>query len=89
MFHEVFSKYPSVEKVIVYGSRARGDYRKGSDIDLTMIGNITDDERFHIAAEIDALPMPYLFDISIFTKIKNENLIEHIKNVGQVFYEKI
>ena len=87
--NQVFSKYAEIEKVLIYGSRARGDYRNGSDIDLTIIGDLSFEDREHISGLIDDLPIPYMCDISIFRDIKNQNLIEHIERVGQVFYEKV
>ena len=36
---DVFSKHPEIDQVILYGSRAKGNYKPGSDIDLTLIGS--------------------------------------------------
>ena len=85
----VFEKYPEVEEVIIYGSRAKGNYRNGSDIDITLKGkNLTDTTRSKIYWDIDDLNTPYLFDISIFDQLKSPDLEEHINRVGQVFYSK-
>jgi len=85
----IFSKFPAVEKVILYGSRAMGTYRHGSDIDITLFGNnLSNQTIFGIQDEIEELYLPYSFDISIFDRIDNEDLIDHIKRVGKVFYEK-
>jgi len=68
--NSVFNKYNSIEKVIIYGSRAKGNYKTGSDIDLTLIGeNITYQDLSTIIDDIDQLNTPYLFDISIFHKL--------------------
>lgn len=86
----IFSSFPEVEKAILYGSRAKGNYRPGSDIDLVLIGkklNLTISN--NIELQIDDLLLPYLFDISIFHHILNPDLIDHINRFGQVFYEKI
>jgi len=87
LINGIFSGYPKIEKVIIYGSRARGDYKNGSDIDLTIVGDISVEDKIHIAGLIDDLPIPYMCDLSILGNINNENLIEHISRVGQVFYE--
>lgn len=85
----VFAKYPSVEKVIIYGSRAKGNYKNGSDIDLTLIGDsITNEVRRDISSDLDDLPIPYSFDLSIFSKLDHEDLKDHINRVGKVFYER-
>ena len=87
--NSVFIKYPEVEKVIIYGSRAKGNYRNGSDIDITLKGeNLTDQIRTKISWDIDDLNTPYLFDISIFDQLNSPDLEEHIERVGQIFYSK-
>ncbi len=85
----VFAKYPSVEKVIIYGSRAKGNYKNGSDIDLTLIGDsITNDVSRDIFFDLDDLPIPYSFDLSVFSKLDHEDLKDHINRVGKVFFER-
>ncbi|MBN2429627.1 MAG: nucleotidyltransferase domain-containing protein [Deltaproteobacteria bacterium] len=85
----VFSRFPTVEKAVLYGSRARGNFKKGSDIDLTLFGeNLTTQELGAIADELDDLLLPYTIDLSIYEHIDNAGLREHIDRVGQVFYEK-
>jgi predicted nucleotidyltransferase len=86
---ETFIKFPEVEKVIIYGSRAKGNYKKGSDIDLVLVGsglNLTFSNKIENA--LDDLLLPYTFDISIYHHISNAELIDHIARVGRVFYEK-
>jgi len=85
----VFAQYKSIEKVVIYGSRSRGDFRKGSDIDLAIFGKLDSMDKIRIAGQIEDLPIPYLVDISLFSNIKNENLIEHIERIGKVFYSNI
>lgn len=84
----VFSEHPKINKVLIYGSRAKGNYRNSSDIDLSLIGEVDFDEVLSIETKIDDLLLPYEFDISILNNIKNLDLIEHINRIGQVFYEK-
>jgi uncharacterized protein len=85
----VFSQYPNIQKVLLYGSRAKGNYRNGSDIDLTLIGeNISYGQLSKIDIQIDDLLLPYCFDISIFKDIENLDLIDHINRIGLIFYEK-
>jgi len=89
MFHSVFVRYPEVEEVIIYGSRAKGNYREGSDIDITLIGpQLTEDIRSSIWLDLDDLNHPYLFDLSIFENLNSENLKDHIRRVGKTFYLK-
>ena len=86
----VFEKFPQVEKVILYGSRAMGNYKNGSDIDITLIGgdDLTLQVLFKIIDEIDDLMLPYSFDISLYKHINDKDVIDHIQRVGQIFYTK-
>ena len=86
--HSVFARYPNIEQAILYGSRAKGTFRNGSDIDLTLRGDtLTHRELSRIENELDDLLLPYKIDLSLFRQIDNPNLIEHIGRVGVVFYE--
>ncbi len=86
---DVFANYPQVEKAILYGSRAKGNYKNGSDIDLTLCGgaDLTINILYKILDELDDLLLPYTIDLSIFTQISNLEVIEHIRSVGVTFYE--
>ena len=85
----IFSKYPEVEIVIIYGSRAKGDYREGSDIDITLKGkDLTNKILSKIQGDLDDLNNPYLFDVSIFDHLQSPDLEDHIKRVGQIFYNR-
>jgi len=86
----LFAKYPQVEKAVLYGSRAKGNFKNGSDIDLTLHGEegLTLNIIYRLMDEIDDLLLPYTFDLSIFHQISDPDLIDHIRRVGVVFYEK-
>ncbi|MCF6156074.1 MAG: nucleotidyltransferase domain-containing protein [Candidatus Brocadia sp.] len=86
----IFAHYPQVEKAILYGSRAKGNFKNGSDIDLTLFGgeDLTLDILYSITDEIDDLLLPYTFDLSIFRQISDPDVIDHIQRVGVVFYQK-
>lgn len=86
---EVFKRYPLVDRVVLYGSRAKGDFRANSDIDLTLIGeNLDLTLLLKIETDLDDLLLPYKIDLSLFRKIENKDLRDHINRVGIVFYEK-
>jgi len=85
----VFSAHPEVNEVVLYGSRAKGNYKVGSDIDLTMKGENLDTSLLStINQELYDLPIPYMIDLSILNHISNPNLVEHIQRVGKVFYHQ-
>jgi predicted nucleotidyltransferase len=89
IINSIFAKFSEVEKVVLYGSRAMGNFKNGSDIDFTLIGKDLNEEVLSkITNELDDSWVPHKFDISIFLKISNPSLIDHIKRVGVVFYEK-
>jgi len=86
----VFTHFGEVEKAVLYGSRAKGSFRPGSDIDLTLFGSGLDSRMVgSIADELDDLLLPYRFDLSIFNRIVHPDLVEHIGRVGITFYERI
>ena len=80
--HAVSSRFPAIEKAVLYGSRAKGTYKTGSDIDLTLYGDAL------TTAELGDLLLPYQIDLSIFDQIAHAKLREHIERIGVVFYEK-
>ncbi|MFA5352969.1 MAG: nucleotidyltransferase domain-containing protein [Thermodesulfovibrionales bacterium] len=86
----VLKRYPQVERAILYGSRAKGNYKKGSDIDLTLRGSadLTLNLLYRILDDLDELLLPYTIDLSIFQNIDDPDLIEHIQRVGVLFYDK-
>lgn len=83
---DVFAKYPQIQEVILYGSRARGDYREGSDIDLTIKGDSLDNALlYRIEEDIEDLSLPYLFDICIYSELRNPQFIHSIDTEGVSF----
>jgi len=87
--NDVFTKCPKIDKVLLYGSRVKGNYKKGSDIDLALVGeNINIQDLHKILLELDELYLPYGFDLVIFEKIQNEDLVGHINRLGTTIYQK-
>ena len=85
--HNVLSHHREVQSAILYGSRAKGNYKRGSDIDLTLVGEKLNLSKLaKISNELDELSLPYTFDFSIYDQIKNIELLDHIKRVGKIFY---
>ena len=85
----VFAACPEIEQVLLYGSRAKGNYREGSDIDLTIVGAaVTQSHLLKVANDLDDLLLPYKIDLSLMRQIEDNDVIDHIRRVGVVFYEK-
>lgn len=87
--NSVFARHPDVEKVVLYGSRAKGTYKPGSDIDLALYGKeISLKQKNRILDELDELDLPYSIDISVFNQLSHVQLRDHIERVGVVFYAR-
>ena len=84
----VFNLFPEIQEVIIFGSRAIGSYREGSDIDMAVKGNINFGKLLNICSKTEDLNLPYKFDILDYSKIKEPGLIEQIDKYGDVFYKK-
>ncbi len=87
---EILARHPEVERAIIYGSRAKGTYRPGSDIDLTLIGpGLTYHDLVSIMGELEESVIPYTVDVSILDDIEDPAVQDHIKRWGQTFYQRI
>lgn len=88
LLQEAFKKYPQVEEVIIFGSRAKGNYKKGSDIDLAIKGpNCSTDLAWTLQAYLnEELPIPYMVDVVDYNSLEHRELKEHIDRVGVKFY---
>ena len=85
----VFPRHPEVDSVILYGSRAKGNYKPFSDIDITLKGKtLTRQLLGRIFTEIDDLLLPYFLDISIYDKLTDKGFIEAIDKTGVEIYRK-
>ena len=83
----IFKEYSEIEKVVLFGSRARQDNKYNSDIDLCLFGNqITHLIHAKVVMDIDEINTPLSFDILNFNELNKEKLIENIKNEGIVIY---
>lgn len=84
-----FHQISELDKVVLYGSRAKGNFRRGSDIDLCLFGDLLNSSHLlSLDEQIDELLLPYTCDVSIWQHINNAELREHIERVGVVFYRK-
>ncbi len=83
---EALSKYPEIEEAVLFGSRAMGNYKKGSDVDLaikgsrinrTTVNRLSDDLN-------EEYPLPYFFDVIHYENISSEELKTHIDTMGKI-----
>lgn len=88
MILAVFRSIPAIAEVVLYGSRARGNFQPESDIDLALVGVDDDLQAEAVAEELDELPLPYRFDVKACSAIRHAPLREHIARVGFTLYRR-
>ncbi len=87
--NQVFSNHREVDLVVLYGSRAKGVFLPGSDIDLSIKSDtLTTSHLMQIENQLDDLLLPHKIDLSLFNHIENAALLDHISRVGKVFYKR-
>jgi predicted nucleotidyltransferase len=86
----IFKKYPGIQRVTLYGSRAKGNYAPGSDIDITLHADdsFTYDDLLHLSGDFDDSDMPYFVDVSIYDRLNSPELKAHIDRVGKTLYTR-
>jgi uncharacterized protein len=86
---EIFDRYSEIQLVHIFGSRAKGTQKPGSDIDLAIMNTgVSDTTIMKIKSELEDSSLPYFVDLVNFPKLKHPEFIEHIERVGKSFYEK-
>jgi len=83
------SRFPEIEQATLYGSRALGRHRPGSDIDLSLSGSaLSGTVLARIDTALDELLLPWRFDLSIREQLRSPDLIDHIERVGVPLYQR-
>jgi predicted nucleotidyltransferase len=79
----ILKNHSKIEQATLFGSRAKGTFSNGSDVDIALTGeNLKLNDILEVSEEIDKLFLPWKFDLVIFNRIKEEALIDHINRVG-------
>lgn len=82
---DIFKKYPIIKKVNVFGSRAKGNFKKGSDIDLAIMNeNVSEDVILKLKTDFEESSLPYRVDIVNYPTLTDSALKEHIDRVGKI-----
>jgi predicted nucleotidyltransferase len=85
----VLRRFPGVREAILFGSRAKGVQKRGSDIDLALIGeNLTWRTLGQIEDALDDLLLPYRFSLIIYDEKTDSAVAAHIQRVGCSFYQR-
>lgn len=80
---KVIKSFPKIEDAVLFGSRAKGTYSNGSDIDIALKGdNIMLNDMLDLSNALEELLLPYKFDLIIYDRITESALIDHINRVG-------
>ena len=84
----IFCKHSGIKQVILYGSRAKGNFRAGSDIDISIKTDVSFSrtDLLRIGNDFDDSDLPYFVDVSIYNKLSNTDLKAHIDRVGKLLY---
>jgi uncharacterized protein len=85
----VLARFSAVEKAVLFGSRAKGTHKRGSDIDLALVGSTLDWRTIgRIDSALDDLPLPYCFSLIIFDEKTDPEVAAHIRRVGIPLFER-
>ena len=85
---ETFRNDPRILGAAVFGSRAKGNYKPYSDVDIVLYGDLNPLDVERIISDLDELPFVYKFDVVAYGLVSNPELREHIERVGVRIYEK-
>jgi predicted nucleotidyltransferase len=84
----ILADFPYVSKVFIFGSRAKGNFRAGSDIDLAIMDDqVSMKDLLRLRSKLEDSDLPYSVDVVHYPSIKSQQLKEHIDRVGQAFYQ--
>lgn len=88
MLLDTFSKFPEIKEILIFGSRAKGNYRNGSDIDLAVKGEkVEPDLIFRLKSLFNSrLSIPYKVDVVGYDYLEHQELKEHVDRIGKVIY---
>lgn len=85
----ILRKYPDVRQVCLFGSRAKGTFHAGSDIDLAIMNTgVQESTVRRLQSDFEESSLPWFVDIVDFPSLTHEGLKDHIRRVGVVIYER-
>jgi len=87
---ELLAQFPEIKRAVLFGSRAKGTYRKGSDVDLALEGEEVNWRLLgRIEMALDDLMLPYTFSLIELSDATNAEVLEHVRRIGKIFYEPV
>lgn len=84
----IFKNFPTIERVVLFGSRAKGTHKPGSDVDLVIDGaEVNTSTLLRLQSALENSDLPYFFDVLQLKKVDSLELLEHIREFGVVIYD--
>lgn len=85
-----FRRFPEIEAAVLFGSRAKGNYKPGSDVDIAIKGKAIDHSCVATLSFLlnEESSLSYFFDIVHYEQISELELVQHIDRVGKLMYER-
>ena len=85
----IFKSTDTVDEVIIFGSRAKGNFGDGSDIDLAIKGKAIEfNTILNLMRKVEDLGLLYKIDLQNYQKISDKNVLDHIQRVGKIFWKR-
>ena len=90
LIRSAIAAHPEIEEIVVFGSRAMGNHKNGSDVDLAVKGSgVSLRTVSRLGAQLnEELPLPYQFDVIDYTSIDSPALTKHIDSIGKVLFQR-
>ena len=89
IMNEIFSSTKGLEEVVLYGSRAKGNYKPFSDVDITLKGErLSEEDLTDVCYRLSESLLPYFCDVSLYHKLSSPSLIDHINRRGKTIYQR-
>jgi len=89
ILQEIGKNHPGIKRIIIFGSRARGNYKNASDVDLAIEGDLSPADIWKISGLLnDEAPTPYFFDVVHFDNLSGRGFKERLEGEGSVVYSK-
>ena len=82
--------FPEIDQAAIFGSRAKGCHKRGSDVDLAIYGErVTLTTLASLGYRLqEEGPLPYFFDIVDYTHLGSAELKAHIDRVGRTIFRR-
>lgn len=78
----IFGQFETLGDVLIFGSRAMGTHKRGSDVDIALMGAVSEDLRFRLRDALEESVLPYFFDVLVYEELENAELKKHIDTHG-------